>query len=324
MASSGHGGMDRLQNTTLREVKERVRRARNMDVRSLSVDQVTQRIGLIMDGYHTVVISVQLNGLYRARKNIEGKPFETVSELWYPPAAAVRSRGRFNEVGVPVFYACNRVPGAVIEIQPQIGDLITVLVVKTKEPFVELQCAHIGLERCLAPEIGPVQRGRMLQRNPRFQAMLDHYGLSQKWLAVDEFFSDMATARFQPEEAGDKYKITNAIARPLLRIPGVQALNYPSVASKLKNINLCMSPEVADQFFSASEAWMIEIEEVVDRLTGLDEEGPFYRTRFVRKSLSIDPDGRIHWSEILQNVQPHQIAHLAYNPRLPNIPPWAR
>jgi hypothetical protein len=36
------------------------------------------------------------------------------------------------------------------------------------------------------------------------------------------------------------------------RRPGTQALNYPSVASSLRNINLCMSPEVADRFFSAS------------------------------------------------------------------------
>jgi RES domain len=295
-----------------------------MDVRSLSTDQVDQRILRIMDGYHTVVISVQLNGLYRARKNIDDKPFERISDLWYPPAAAVRSRGRFNEVGVPVFYACNRVPGAIFEIQPQVGDLVTVLIVRTKEPFVELQCAHIGLERCFAPEIGPAQRGRMLQTNPRFQAMLERYRLSQKWLAIDQFFSDMATTQFRPDEASDKYKITNAIVRPLLRIPGVQALNYPSVASRLRNINLCLPPTAADQFFTGAEAWMIRIEDVKDRLAGLNEEGPFYRTRFVRRSLSIDPDGQISWSGELHNVQPHEIAHLTYNPRLSDTPPWER
>jgi hypothetical protein len=323
MPSSGHGGMDRLQKTSLIELKQRISRARTMDVRTLTTDQVDQRIGQLMDGYHTVVIAVQLNGLYRARKNIDDKPFERVSELWYPPAAAVRSRGRFNEIGAPVFYACNRVPGAVFEIQPKVGDLVTVLIVKTKETFVELACAHIGLERCFAPEIGTEQRERMLQTNPRFQAMLESHGLSKKWLAVDQFFSDMATTQFPPDEAGDKYKITNAIARPLLRIPGVQALNYPSVASNLKNINLCLTPTMADQFFTASEAWMIRIEETRDRLDGLDEEGPFYRTKFVRRSLSIDRDGRINWSDELHDVKPHEIAHLAYNPRAPK-PTWAR
>jgi hypothetical protein len=129
----------------------------------------------------------------------------------------------------------------------------------------------------------------------------------------------MANNVFPPEQEHDKYKITNAIARILFRAPGVQALNYPSEATALQSLNLCMQPDVADQYFMPSEAWMIKLGTSLPQLPMLDEPGPFYRTTFIRKSETIEPDGRIHWSEILQDVQPEDIAHLAYRPRLPHL-----
>jgi hypothetical protein len=165
--------------------------------------------------------------------------------------------------------------------------------------------------------MGETQRGQMLRNNPRFQAKLKHHGLSKKWLAVDEFLSEMATALFPPEQEQDKFKITNAISRLLFKIPNVQALNYPSVATKLNGLNLCLQPEIVDQYFMPSEAWMIRIEDVKEQLPGLNEPGPFFQTTFVRKSAPIEQDGHIRWSGILQNVQPEDIAHLTYRPRLP-------
>jgi hypothetical protein len=313
-------GSESLRNTSYVDIVRRLDRARRMDVQAFTTEQVSNRIERIMDGYQTVVIKAQMNGLYRARKNVGEQLWHSAADLWYPPASAVHSRGRFNESGAPVFYACNRGPGAIYEVHPIVGDVITLLIVGTKEPFAELDCAHIGLERSLAPEVGEVPRDRMLRHNPRFQAMLEHYGISTKWLAVDEFLSEMATTLFPPDQEQDKYKITNAISRVLFKIPGVQALNYPSVATRLKSLNLCLPTEIADQYFVPSEAWTIRIEETATQLPGLDDEhGPFYRTTFIRKSEAIDPDGRIHWSDVLENVRPEQIAHLAYRSRLPGM-----
>ncbi len=290
-----------------------------MDLRDVPAEVVDQRIGKIMDGYYTVVIAAETNGVYRARRNHNGKPFESASDLWYPPASVIRARGRFNEPGESVFYACNRAPGAVFEIRPRVGDLITLLIARTKSASVTLQSAHIGLERSIAPELDEAQRHRMLRQNPHFQEMLKHNGISKKWLAVDEFLSDIATTLFTPDEEQEKYRITNAIGRLLFKIPSVEALNYPSVATGLRNLNVCLKPEIADRYFMPSEAWMIKIEEAATKLPGLNEPGPFYRTTFFRKSLKIKTDGEIVWSDPLQNVQPEEIAHLAYRSRLPGL-----
>ena len=201
-------GTDRLQNTSHRDLIARLNRAREMDVHTLDREIIDRRIGLIMDGYHTVVIKAEMNGLYRARKNVGDRPFEKTSELWYPPSAMVRSRGRFNEPGASVFYASNRSTTAIHEVRADFDDVVTLLVIRTKAPSVQLDCAHIGLERSLAPEIGAPQKERMLRNNPRFQAILKHYQISNKWLAIDEFLSEMATTLFPLDQEQDKYKIT--------------------------------------------------------------------------------------------------------------------
>jgi hypothetical protein len=192
------------------------------------------------------------------------------------------------------------------------------LVVRSKGPFADLDVAHIGLERSIAPELGFAPRDRMLRTNPRFQGMLAHFGISKKWLVVDDFLSEMATTVFAPDQEQDKYKITNSIGRFLLKIRSVHGLNYPSVATGLVSLNLCLRPEVADQFFYPAEAWMIKIEEKKERLDGLNQDGPFYRTTFIRKSEEIKGDGRIVWSDLLVNVTPEQIVHLDYRTRLPS------
>jgi hypothetical protein len=55
-----------------------------------------------------------------------------------------------------------------------------------------------------------------------------------------------------------------------------------------------------------------------ERLDGLNQDGPFYRTTFIRKSEEIKSDGRIVWSDLLVNVTPEQIVHLDYRTRLPS------
>src|SRR5260370_39825287 len=107
-------------------------RARTMDLRDVPAEVVDQRIGKIMDGYYTVVIAAETNGVYRARRNHNGNPFESASDLWKPPASVIRSRGRFNEPGESVLYASNWSPGAGFHIRQPVGCVIRCLIAHTK------------------------------------------------------------------------------------------------------------------------------------------------------------------------------------------------
>jgi hypothetical protein len=158
----------------------------------------------------------------------------------------------------------------------------------------------------------------MLRNNPNFQDMLRRHGINNKWLLINEFLSEIATTPFSPEQEQSKYIITNAIADLLFKIPGVRALNYPSVATRLHCLNICLKPNVADQHFIPSHAWMIRIEEPTDRLPGVERPGIYYRTSFIRRTETIAEDGKLRWSEPLTNVRPEEVSNRFYQLPLEN------
>lgn len=316
---------ERLRRVSYSEVRERIARARRMNVHELSMEQVAARVALIMDGYRTMIRPLELNGAFRARKNGGGKIFDHVSELWYPPASVITSRGRFNRPHEPLLYVCNTGPGAIFEIRATVGDLITIAVLKTKAlPFATFECAHIGLDRSESPAFGPQQKMDIPRNHPAFQAKLRDDGLTKKWMAVDSFLSDIATATHDPADEQDQYKITNAVSQVMLTIPGVHGLTYPSVATQLQNMNIAIKPDVADQELEIAEVWLMSVGPRAEQLPRLAEPGPFYQTRFLRRSLAIEPSGKIQWSDELKDVQPQDIVHLAPHQAHGDRPPWRR
>jgi len=65
-------------------------------------------------------------------------------------------------------------------------------------------------------------------------------------LLIDDFLSELLGS---PVADGEeyKYKPTIALAKRLFTAPGLDAINYPSVATSDHCINICMLPEKADK-----------------------------------------------------------------------------
>ncbi len=260
-----------------------------------------------MDGYATIQQHLQTNMVFRARRNNGEGPFERASELWYPPAHFV-GRGRFNAARQPMFYVANRFRAAVFEMRPQVGDIFSVLAVQKRRPLEVIVCAHIGMERCLAPEVTIGAQGRLLRDHPTMRRLFAEKGFASRWLAIDRYLGDIATAECGPGDEGDFYKPTNALARVLGAIPGVDVLQYPSVAVGMKAINLCMTPTKADELFSPSEAWMLKIEEHQDKLEGVTaENGGYYAIRFIARSEPIGEHGRLYWRPVGNGLVPNYL-----------------
>jgi hypothetical protein len=55
IAGDFKGSDERLKGASYSEVRERIGRARRMNVHELSMEQVASRVGLIMDGYRTMI-----------------------------------------------------------------------------------------------------------------------------------------------------------------------------------------------------------------------------------------------------------------------------
>lgn len=286
--------LKRLRATSLYDLKERIRRARTLDLSAASDEVIEARIGKIMDGYQTNYLSVAMNGVFRARQNLGTTLYTNVSELWYPKPEFITRRGRFNEAGSPKFYVSNTARGAMFEVRLEVGRLVTILEARTKQPYVQFDTAHIGMEECRAPAMQQSGRARLLHSNPMFREQLRRANLEQKWLTVDNYLSEMSRYLPLPDQEQLHYRVTNSIARTLFRIPNIAALQYPSIATNLSCINLCMLPWAADEYFYAAKAWLVSIDAERDQLPGT-QKGVYYGLRFLRCSNAIDSAGNIQW-----------------------------
>ena len=83
----------------------------------------------------------------------------------------------------------------------------------------------------------------------------------KKWHVIDEFIESLVTQIIKDNNK-HKYQATVALAELLFKIPNIDAILYPGIATSLKSINLCMQPNNADRIFKPVRCTMIEI---VDR-----------------------------------------------------------
>lgn len=293
----------RLSRINPAELAGRIARARAMRLAALTEQQVDARIARLMDGYATKPVTFGLNGFFRARVHPSGvEQFKDFSELWYPPVEAVTRAGRFNRAGEVRLYASNRIQGAIFEVQPKPGDMVTLVMIASKKPLEELRCVHIGLQRCREAE--EVTRGINLYSDASFLAELRAAGVHHKWLRLDRYLSDLATANVHADEAEHHYKATNAVGSLLSRIRDSQALVYPGIATSLKSFNLCLPTETADTLFFPFEAWSFRITARVDELPGAPvSESGYIGVEPVARTAEVGPSGGLTWQPVESSQQ---------------------
>jgi hypothetical protein len=281
-----------MDQVSIHDLRQRITRLRQADLRTLSQGAVAARIARIIDQYPFQIRSWSVSGVYRARVNKPGVPFTHAAELWYPPTPElVKGAGRLNKPGQVLFYAANMPNVAAIELRVKPGDMVTVLVARTRSGAPqELNTAFLGLERSLAPEVSALGPSDMFRTAPHFRNQLGE-GNYKKWLLVDDYLSEILGAAV-PDDEPHLYYPTIVLADLLFGAPKVDAINYPSVATQDKGINVCMLPPRADAVFKPSEAWMVQLGE---RDPHPKTKEPLMRVHFRLRSQEIGSDGAIHW-----------------------------
>jgi hypothetical protein len=277
---------------SLFDLKQRINKLKAADLTSLSPEQLRNRIGLIIDDYPFELRSLEISGLYRARKNLPGTDFTNARELWYPPTAVVTKPSRLNGIGQARLYAASMPNTTILELKPEIGDVFTVLIARTKSRTVELMknLAFIGIERSLAPELSMLTKDDVFRTSSRFRQNLGEVAY-KKWLLVDDFLSSILGETITDANAA-KYRLTAALGDLVFEAPQINAVCYPSVATSNRGINICLLPDKADSLFEPSEAWAIRIE---GQDSHPDVDSPLHRISFKKRSKEIGPDGVINW-----------------------------
>ena len=158
-------------------------------------------------------------------------------------------------------------------------------------------------------------RGELPRVAPSHLAHLGSVSNYKKWLLIDDFLGDLFTMRAEDGEE-HKYKPSIAIASLLFRIPDVEGINYPSVATNLKAINLCLKPGKADQYLIPSELVMMKfLDRAHPSTLGLEIDDPYlFKIAFIRKSAGISPDGEIRWGPEVDNLPLEEVQHLMVSP----------
>ena len=313
-----------LGRISIHDLRRRITSLRNADFEQLPDEAVTERVKRIMDQYPFQLRPMVLSGVYRARTNPPGEIFSHARQLWYPPADCVTSLSRLNRAHQVRFYAANSPNAAMLELRPQEGSVITVLLATTRgAPFLELKnTVFIGLERSLAQEVRHLGPSDLFRTAPSFRQQVGE-GNYKKWRLIDDYFGDILSA---PVTYATRhlYKPTMALADVLFSCPDLDVINYPSVESDQHGINLCTLPEKADRLLKPFEAWIIHVQQLgYHAVTGQE----LRRIEFKRRCRPIGDDGVISWlpegeglekSEILRFTQ-HRLKALEQMP-LP-LPP---
>lgn len=256
-----------------------------LDLSKLTSEQITRRIEKIMHQYAVTPAELCFNGeLYRARINKDKVDFTNKSELWYRTKNVEKiSIGRFNKAGESLFYAAVELNTAIFELRPKEGDIMTVMELVPISSLGRITIIPTGLSKSISDKVLEGFNNERIARN-----ILSNK--DKKWFATDEFLESLLTEVVNDNEQY-KYHATTTIATLLFKIPSIDGLYYPSIATSKKGLNLCLRLESADKILRPNKFFMIEIVEIIDD----PQHGLLYGCRNIKNTSSIEKDGEIIW-----------------------------
>lgn len=251
------------------------------DLSTLSYEQVMKRVERIMDQYAVTPVDVIFNKeMYRARINPDGQEFTHAKQLWYRTERVEEIPiGRFNKAGESLFYASCEMHEAIFELQPKKDDIVTVMMVAPVDKVAKISVTLTGLSK--SPKWENVLKERLKR------SIMPTSG--KKWLIVDNFLEEILT-EVVPKSERYKYQTTAAIAELLLKIPGVDAIQYPGIATSLKGLNLCLKRESVDRVLKPIGFSMMKVVDIVR-----DQESKLLYGVEPIKSASVGNNGEILW-----------------------------
>ncbi len=290
-----------LRGVAAGDFTRRLMALRTLRPRLLSDEQVYERLKRALNGYVLNPVEYVGQALFRVRINNEDSAYEEASELWYPPAQFVQARGRFNGVGETLFYCCDSMDAAAVEVMLSEPATLTVLVAGLVNSSVLPKCVHIGLQHLRPHNNFRSNLPGGLREDFAFLQSLERMRIKDRWLKLDELCANLAMKICDGGDRDDHYKITGALARYLLRME-CAGIMYPSVATEYKALNIAFKPDAADQLLFPAEAWMVYVEPAVGEITEpLRGHRKLHRVKALRRSENISASGAISWSRPLED-----------------------
>lgn len=242
-----------------------------------------------------------LSTAFRVRPNQGIVEFNHSQELGAPPPSAVSINGRLNEKGQSRFYAAADPLAALLEVRPKVGDILTLTMfaLRNYSQATRQRAIMVGMSKYSSPN-ADAELGNIQKKYEHFKSVVNDF---DRFMIVDKWICDLITAEVAPDELW-KYRPTIALGNMLLKNfgsinqtgrpgPRVDAILYPSIVTKLKSMNICMEPEVANAVFVPKLAWIIQY-------AGLDLKGDHYtaRIKLISQTKGIHLNNTIEWGDV--------------------------
>lgn len=282
---------EKLRKTiTIVELQELIDRFEALPIQS-PIKVIKEELNLVLNRYTCMTRRMESNFAFRARINEGEAVFTNYKEIWYPPAEKVKTYGRLNRPGQSMFYISASHDTAILEVRPKVGDLVTVLRVKLRNPRTLPHVMEVGVAETssqyklgLKVHIFEQTNARNLYSNPHDLEMnLMIRSLLAKYMM-----------KIVPRGNELEFKKTVAIGENQMSSDRVDGLLFPSIAGdgtrKGGGMNMALKPTSADNLFVPDQVWLSRVEDI----HGMHS----YVMRCINKA-TVGSNGQIFWQQAL-------------------------
>lgn len=285
--------------TKLDSILEQISELEQLNLKSARIEKIKSHLDKLIKGYPIIKTKFRQQSIFRARKTspngnadflkeILSNPFLNVSELWYPPIEAIQIYGRVNNIGKQIFYGSINEAGAIAELTPKIGDVLTIL-----------ECELIGRQVPVVFAWGLAEYALANKPGEPMESVLNRYlgdaKTLRKFRVIDKFLEHEFT-KIVISRNEDEYKITIAMFELLMeknfievdhKIGQADGIAYQSVVWQ-NGLNLAFKPQSVDRLYKPVGCRMLVVADKKD--------APMtYEWRLVNEAKSISAANEILW-----------------------------
>ncbi len=231
----------------------------------LDIDDLKAKLNTILNGYTCITKKIESHYAYRARINNGSEFFDKVDDLWYPPKEKIYKLGRLNRTHQSIFYISASHETAILEVRPKIGDLVTLLRVKLKDPMIFPHVMELGVAETQSQHGLNISFPLLEQTN--IKNIFRNKEEIRKNLLIRSCIAKLMM-QIAPHGQEEHYKKSISIAETLMNSSQIDGVLYPSIAGdgsrKGGGTNMALKPHCADKLFIPDHAWMAVVEDTYE------------------------------------------------------------